>query len=158
MKIEHDQLIDDELRMSLIADLSHNIGLSNDDTLILLFSVLGDKQSRNISSVLKKIHFIKREIRLNDEKVRAWIDLISIRIKEFDLEGIIDFDSGKAIIKKDTQTGDYLTIFGLKLMPKVYAGFLNVLASNPYYVISTLVNIRNSLDDILKFLEVEEHD
>ena len=160
IEIKHKQIHDYSLRMRTIYEVGRSLELSDDDVTLLLFASMGDLQDEDkilLSNVIKKIHLPKVSAKYNTEKLKRMIKLLNNQLKSIANDyGILKLED-KEIIRR-SRNGEYVTIFGVRMIPYTLKRVIALLDRNPDYAVSILLGIYESLGKILKFLEVDKNE
>ncbi len=153
--IEHDRLLDDSVRFSAMAAIAKQMNLTKEDLTILYFCVMGDlREDTDLDRVLKKVRLPQKSVNVDRHRVNIYLGLLKSRMKELDKYGILDLEVNE--VMKKSRNGEYMTIFGIKVIPMIYYQFYDALDKHPDYVVGTMIGIRDALDIILEFLGVDD--
>lgn len=153
-KVEHSQLVDYENRIKTISTLAEMIGLNKEDALLLMFLTFGDTaENASLPDVIKKIKLPNVKGKYNKEKMKRYCRLIANRLKELDNYGIVDLD--REAVLRMSRNKEYITVFGMEIIPIVYYNIYHLLVENPDYFVNVILGIKQSLDIIVKFLDIE---
>lgn len=153
ININKNDITDYENRINGILEISKLMNINNDDIKLLLFMAMGDvKDNVTLTDILAKVKLPRIKSKYNKDKLRQYCTILANRMRELDNYGILDLD-GKELLRR-TKNKEYLTIYGIQILPLVYADIYRILSTNPDYAINTLLGIYASLGQILKYLEV----
>ena len=158
IEIAHKQIHDYSMRLRTIAEIGNSIGLSKDETTILMFAVMGDlDKDYKLSEILKKVKLPQVNAKYNTEKLKKYIKYLNRQLKSIANDyGILDLEKGEVLRK--SRNGEYITAFGLQVTPYTLQRMIKLLDRAPDYAISTMLGIYEALGKILKFLDVEKED
>ena len=158
VKIEHKQIHDYSMRLRTIMDIGKSMGLSEEETALLMFAVMGDledEEKLRVPDVLKKIKLPRVKAKYKTEKLKRWIELLNRQLKAYAEDyGILDLETKEVL--RMSRNGEYITVFGVKVLPYTLHRLIDLLDRNPDYAISVLLGIYEALGKILKFLGVEK--
>jgi len=154
--VKHEQIHDYSMRLRTLSEVLNATGLTEDDFMVLSYIVMGDlKENPDLKDVLKRVHLPRVKAKYNTEKLKELIALITERLKEIEKEyGIIDLEDRR--ILKMSRNGEYLTLFGVKVVPYTLRKMRKLLERNPDYAVYTMLGVYESLKVILEFLEVDQ--
>lgn len=149
------KLTDSETRMRLIMDFGKAIGLEHDDIITVMFLALGDVNDVSpLNSILKKVRLPKAKSKYNREKMFSLASMLADRMKELDQYGILTVNPEQVL--KRTRNGEYITVFGMETTPLVYHNVWRMLSVKQEYMADTLLGIKEALDLLIKFLQIEQ--
>lgn len=158
VQIEHKQIHDYSMRLRTIMDMGKSMGLSEEETALLMFAVMGDledEEKLRVPDVLKKIKLPRVKAKYKTEKLKRWIELLNRQLKAYAEDyGILDLETKEVL--RMSRNGEYITVFGVKVLPYTLHRLIDLLDRNPDYAISVLLGIYEALGKILKFLGVEK--
>lgn len=155
--IENNKLIDSETRLRLVTHLAELIGLKADDVNILLFMALGDvRETATKPEMLKHIKLPRVTAKYNTKRLRELCSMMADRMKELDQYGILN-TTAKEVMKK-SRNGEYITLFGMEILPYVYVNTWKMLSYKQDYIVSTLMGLKEALDTTIEFLGIEKVD
>ena len=164
-QIRPSDITDSSTRVMAMINLAEAVGLSKDDMQILAFAFLGDVKDGSLLNILQKTHLPKGDIsHYNKQKLVLFAKQIAKRMMKFDEYGVLNMNPdgriniNKPEIIKLAKENKYFTVFGVKVLPVLYAGVLEIMARNPEYVLKTFVGIRDALNVILDFVEAKSND
>lgn len=153
--VPFDKIIDSELRVQIIGHLAEMIGLNDDDLMVLWYLIMGDvKDIASPQEILKKIKLPRVRGKYNEKRMKELATMMADRMKELDQYGIIDLDANE--IRKNSKNGQYITILGVEMMPLVYVNIWRMLSVKQQYMVDTLLGIKEAIDIIIKFLQIEK--
>lgn len=158
VQIEHKQIHDYSMRLRTLTDLAKNMGISEDEMLILMFAVMGDLEDEDkimLSNILKKVHLPRVKAKYNTDKLKRLIELLNRQLKSYAEDyGILNLETQEVL--RMSRNGEYITVYGMKVLPYTLHRVIDLLDRNPDYAISILLGIYEALGRILKFLGVEK--
>ena len=154
VEIDKRDMVDFSNRMSTAVQIGNSIGLNRDDMSLLLFILMGDAKEGNLNDILKKVKLPRVAKGYNREKLRKYCSMIAERMKEIDNYGILSMDKKELI--RMSKNNEYITIFGMQVLPMVYADIYRILSINSDYAISTFLGIYEALGKILEFTGAKE--
>lgn len=155
-KIEVDKkdAVDYSNRLGSVLSIGNSIGLNRDDMALVLFILMGDAKDGNLNEILKKAKLPRVNANYDKAKLRKYCTMLAERLKELDNYGILSMEK-KEIIRM-SKNKEYLTIFGIQILPNIYADIYRILSVNPDYAISTFLGVYEALGKILDFLGVKK--
>ncbi len=154
IEIHQKDMTDFSNRMSTAVQIGNSIGLARDDMSLLLFVLMGDAKEGNLNEILKKVKLPRVHKGYSREKLRKYCTMLAERMKEIDSYGILSMDKNELI--RMSKNGEYITVFGMQVLPMVYADIYRILSLNPDYAISTFLGIYEALGKVLEFMEAKE--
>lgn len=155
-EIQHDRIIDSETRLQIVGMLTELTGMSQDDTALLFFLAMGDvKDVASQKEVLKRVKLPRVRSKYNRNRIRELATMMADRMKEMDQYGILDLKTDPKILK-ESWNGEYITVFGVKVLPWVYHNIWRMLYVKQDYMIDTILGLKEALDAIVKFLQIEK--
>ena len=154
VEIDKRDMVDFSNRMSTAVQIGNSIGLGRDDMSILLFVLMGDRKEGNLNEILKKVKLPRAKATYDRDKLRKYCTMLAERMKELDNYGILSIDKHELL--RMSKNKEYITIFGMQVLPNVYADIYRILSVNPDYAISTFLGIYEALGKILEFTGAKE--
>ena len=148
-----EKIHDSETRIRGIHHLAELINLSNEDLTLLMFLVMGDPaDNASLKDVLQRVKLPRVNAKYSSERLRYLCSLLADRMKDLDSYGVLNMQLDK--VEKMSLNGEYMSLYGMDIMPLIYVNTWKMLSYKQDYVITTLLGLKEALDILLNFLDV----